>query len=617
MKNSSCNDDSGEIIENIGSLRDFLNSAENSPSRFLRYSKICSRTRPNSRNNSPLSYHIISRKTIDTKISPVKNIASMAVAVKNLENSPPAVVRVKIDKNAITDTKSSELARQQISTPDYSRIKSRVGSIRGRSDKVYNKIGVSLQDKVRNEILLKKDQIILRTMNKALRSDEKQISAYNHESDAGFIRLSEKIRNPKIPSEDPSKRIKARTSSNVAQKSSDASMRNIMISQSKWLKSHGNNDNSSIPIAKQIISMLDSHNSTGIPADKFVSFLIEIGLPVPIKCVINTLQSLLHTKDIKTKYIYEEHILLLCRSDKKNTHILTIINQETAKINNKPLDQITSAEQSEVISKWWEKLDESGKKIVPFSIICDFLVLICMFTDILEAKKFLVNICKDREFIDKCQFKMIFTRALIKHTLMNINKKFTQEDWDNPALSFAYKLCQLKRQLILAGIKYPIPNISKEEGELALKAMESMEKFTFGCRKKVDYEDFKVAWLKNTGLNLDTVSPDRTTPFDTIESQTELAIYYPKDEKDCKIERFDKEDNYREDKDESIALRDNIRGNTIGFLLFGDIERRARAKEYTTNRSFRPINKDELRWARQTVLLDHFRKIINKVNIFY
>jgi hypothetical protein len=128
MKKSRFNEDSGEIMENIGSLGDFLNSAENSPSRFLRYSKIGFRTRPNSRTNSPLSYHFISRKTTDTKISAVKNIKSMTVAVKSLENTPLAVARVKIDRNAITDIKSPDSTRAQTSTPDYSRIKSRVTS---------------------------------------------------------------------------------------------------------------------------------------------------------------------------------------------------------------------------------------------------------------------------------------------------------------------------------------------------------------------------------------------------------------------------------------------------------------------------------------------------------
>lgn len=454
-------------------------------------------------------------------------------------------------------------------------------------------------------------------MNKALRSDEKQLSAYNHESDAGFIRLSEQIRNPKTSTKEPQKHIKTRAPSNAPQKSSDASIRNIMISQSKWLKSHGNDDNSSMSIAKQIMLMLDSPNSNEIQAEDFVSFLIEIGLPVPIKGLIETLKSLLHVKNIKSKNIKEEHISALCRSDKKNSHILKIINQETAKSHNKSLNQITSAEQLEVISTWWKKLNESGSKIVSFGIVCDFLVQICMFADFSEARKFVAGTCKDGEFMDKYQFQMIFTKALIKHTLMNINKKFTYEDWNNPSLSYAYKLCQLKRQLILAGIKYPIPNISKEDGELVLKAVESMEKLTFGCVKKVNYEDFKAAWLKNTGLSLDTASPDRVTPLETIESQDELAVYHPKNKESCRIGEFDDEDKSSSVKDENKILRENLKGNSIGFLLFGDVERRARAKEYTKNRSFRPVNKDELRWAKQTVLLDDFRKIINTINIFY
>ena len=58
--------------------------------------------------------------------------------------------------------------------------------------------------------------------------------------------------------------------------------------------------------------------------------------------------------------------------------------------------------------------------------------------------------------------------------------------------SYAYKLCQLKRQMILAGIQYPIQNISIEEGEILIKAIKEFAKYKGEDEVKITYEDFKM-----------------------------------------------------------------------------------------------------------------------------
>ncbi|OMJ86497.1 hypothetical protein SteCoe_11991 [Stentor coeruleus] len=227
-------------MENIGSLMDFLGPADEYTLRLLTLTNTSYVNTAESRNNTPSPCYINFRKSYDSRYSPIKTSYHGGIAGKTLDIPQPIEMKSKIRKNSLTDNKSSITTRPQSCIPDYSRVKSRISSIRERDEKNDSKPKVSLRDKVRNEILLKKDQIILRTMNKTLRSDEKAISVSKPESDAGFIRLAERMKNIKYEPKDFPQQKKPQNSSNVVQKSHYAKKKVAMISQAKWLKTHGN-----------------------------------------------------------------------------------------------------------------------------------------------------------------------------------------------------------------------------------------------------------------------------------------------------------------------------------------------------------------------------------------
>lgn len=456
-------------------------------------------------------------------------------------------------------------------------------------------------------------------MNKTTRKYEKQDPSNNKETETAFLRLAEHINNGSSPIKEPSKLIRIQGSSNVVQKSSFATIKNMKISQSKWLKSHCINfTQNSIPITKQIISMLDPHSFNEVPAEDFISFLIEIGTPVSIKSITHIIRSLLKAKDLKNKFIREDHVSILCKTDKLQDRILKIINQEIIKTNNKSLEDITSADQNLLIDSWWKDLDTTSSKIVSCNHICDFLVKTKMFSEYIDAKKYIGNICKSKGgFMDYSQFRMIFALVLIKYVLLNINKKFTEEDWNDPAVSYAFKLCQLKRKLILAGIKFPIPKISAEEGELVLKALENVGVANGEQKKKMSFDDFKEMWVKNTGICVENSYPELDFPLKTIESQPELAIFYAKSDKNTTNDEASQDQTGSKQRknpyeESSNLLRDKIQQSTLGFLLFGDIERRA-SKNQKPKDIKKITTEVEAKQIKQKTLYSDFQKVVNTI----
>lgn len=455
-------------------------------------------------------------------------------------------------------------------------------------------------------------------MNKTLRADEKRVMINKLESDTIFNRLSEEIRNPKHSPKQGKKLSKTQNVANSIQKSYNATIKTAMISQDKWLKSHGNDDKQcNLPIAKKIIYMLDPQSNQEVLSENFISFLIEIGVPLPIKGIKHVLQCLFGDKNIKNKTLKEEHVSALCRSDKRNSHVLMILNQEIARVNNKRIDDVTSGEQGEIILNWWEMIQTGDSKIVQCCSICEFLVQLEAFYEVSDARKFVMAVCKDGGYMDYCQFRTLFAKAIIKHVLININKKFTEDDWNNPMFSYAYKLSQLKRQLILAGIKYPVPHISAEEGILVLKAIESMDKAN-GVKITISYEDFKSRWLKSTGINLDKKDIQKNAYSIATKSQRDLAVFYPKNDRFV-LEDDDEDDEVIDQKNDILhkereILRERFKKNTLGFLLFGELEKRAHALDYYNKRLLRPINKNEIRCLNQTELLNCFQRVVNTIH---
>lgn len=126
MKSSVLVKNSSESIENIGSLKEFMSSVEESPFKIFDHSRYTFRNNSTSRKASALSYRWISKKTPDNKITSIKNLNPISFATKNPNISNLTVVKVKFDENIKNDCKSPIASRPQSCAPDYSNIKCKV-----------------------------------------------------------------------------------------------------------------------------------------------------------------------------------------------------------------------------------------------------------------------------------------------------------------------------------------------------------------------------------------------------------------------------------------------------------------------------------------------------------
>ena len=357
-------------------------------------------------------------------------------------------------------------------------------------------------------------------MNTTVRKDEKAVTESKPESDASFQRLARKMKKEEEQRYSPTKLKMNQNTAGVVQKKNEAFIRNLNISQSQWLKKHGMVEGREIAnLSKQIFAMLDTNQIGEIPAEDFLEFLVEIGTPIDQSILRKVMIWTLKTRDLKHSYLSQNSMSQFCRGDKRSDIILGIFETHLGK-DYKGLDIIS------LLNKWW---DSYNGKTVSIKVLADFLVKKRIFNDFSEAKKYLSKINRNEVLLDHFQYLCIFGKAIVRHTLVNINKKFHEDDWNNPDYSLAYKLCQLKRQLILAGIKYPIEHVSYEEGLEALKAIENLEKFK--GPKKFDVEEFKGEWFKLTGHILYSNKAEKINEirFGPEKTERKLAVFIPKD----------------------------------------------------------------------------------------
>lgn len=351
-------------------------------------------------------------------------------------------------------------------------------------------------------------------MTSALRSDEKAVVNTRPESDASFQRQLASILNTSQEKKNSSNLGKQPGTNEVVQKRSQAFTRNQEISQSQWLKKRGFIEiKEGLTSSKDIFSMLDTSKAGNIPAKDFLDFLIEIGIPIDRSMAKKVILSTFKKKTFKNFLMTQENVNSLCKADNRSDHMLAIFSEKLGK-NFKTIEIV------DLIQKWWNSL---GGKLQGLNLVCEFLVKNRIFNDFSEAKKYLAKLNQNESFMAYRQFLNIFSKMIVKHCLITINKKFNKGEWKDSGFSWAYKLCQLKKQMILAGIKYPVAQISHEEGLHTLKAVEKLEKFKF--EKKFNFDEFKQNWFDLTGCILDNrvaVKPPK------VEKKVEqpLSVFY-------------------------------------------------------------------------------------------
>ena len=205
-----------------------------------------------------------------------------------------------------------------------------------------------------------------------------------------------------------------------------------------------------------------------------------------------------HCQDIEGVKLNLEDVGNFCRADHRIDSVLDTLCSATGEIDVEKYCLIDIVTLFNVIKNWWNELDTDRVYSVHCNFVCEFLVKKGVTCDFNEAYK-LISKCAVDGFLDFIHFQLVFVRAFIKHILINIQYRFSSEDWLNQDFSSAYKLCLLKRQLILAGILYPVPQITLEEGLAALTAIKKFKEYQKVPIASIEYSEFCAIWKGLTG----------------------------------------------------------------------------------------------------------------------
>lgn len=345
-------------------------------------------------------------------------------------------------------------------------------------------------------------------MRKNLRDDEKKTNDSFCESNNLFHRLVQKVLDNSVQPQAMKYKKNADTEK-VVQKHSEAIEKTVRAENRAWMKKRGTVDEyKSKNIGKVIFEMLDPDGRGDISVEILVKFLLEIGLALNPQRVKDVLHIILR-KDYVDFKLKCEDINNLCKGDHKTNLILKCLNDEVraerlSKSEGIKIDTsiISVGEHLSVLNNWWNVIDKHARNQVPLNIIAEFLAHKNIVGDSHEGRKLIKDIINsDMQFIDKDQFQMIFTKSMIRWILINIHKKFSIDDWNEPNYSPAYKITSLKRNLIMAGVKCPKPGVSQEEGTQVINAIEKYRKYSKSPTKKANYDEFSEYWAQKMAKN--------------------------------------------------------------------------------------------------------------------
>lgn len=286
----------------------------------------------------------------------------------------------------------------------------------------------------------------------------------------------------------------------IIHKQSLACSKVLEQTSTEWISKHGKlTDSLSFKSnARVIFGMLDPDGKGEISGRNFCEFLIEIGFPLDVFTVFKFVEKFKHCCDIDLVKLAVEDVAELCRSDHRTDSLLVALYAAAGEIDSEKFRQVNVVELFKVLSHWWNELDSDKLHNIHCNDVCDYLVRKQVTCDFSQAYK-LVSKCALDGFIDFVHFQLVFVKAFIKHMLVNLQHRFSPEDWSNQDFSNAYKLCLLRKQLILAGILYPVPKITYEEGKVALNAIHKYNKLQNKPLKPLEYSEFCEIWKTMTG----------------------------------------------------------------------------------------------------------------------
>lgn len=339
-------------------------------------------------------------------------------------------------------------------------------------------------------------------MKKIMRNDEKEAKTCEDKKNNFFNRLVQRFQNPEVELKDGEFKAPI-AAENLVQKYSVVKSKELNSVREPWMKKRAclgsNKDNE---LAKHIFKLCQ-HNGE-IKSSNFVRLLVEIGVPLPCKCIVETLKNLFNTKNLDNFIMGENAIIRICKSDTLSRRFMGKILEDVEKIlkadsgeSNKR--DVTALDVEKLLKVWWQEADTYGRNQLHLNEISEFLLRKGIVADQTEGRKILNKIFKDLAYIDYNHFLLVFSKPIIKYSLSILWKKVLNESRESMYFSNDYSLTTLKKKILLAGINYPTTEFTVDEGVYAINAIEKYKEDVKSTSEKMTYDEFCKYWSLTTG----------------------------------------------------------------------------------------------------------------------
>ena len=147
------------------------------------------------------------------------------------------------------------------------------------------------------------------------------------------------------------------------------------------------------------------------------------------------------------------------------------------KTGKKSLITITMADHLTVINDWWKEIDLRNENFVQADEVALLLVEKGIVANTLDAKRMLGPSEHKHGKVSYQQFQQVFSRSMLKGALSSLVGRLSEGPLSKPYFTVSMKLSAYKRKLLIARIRPDEGQITRAEGENALKAIEKYKKY--------------------------------------------------------------------------------------------------------------------------------------------
>jgi hypothetical protein len=305
-----------------------------------------------------------------------------------------------------------------------------------------------------------------------------------------------------------------------------------------WLGKHNSknhDENHLIKFASEFFKEIDKNNTGYIDGETFLKSLLHLGIATDANVLKETLSMIFECHELSKLHVSNQKFVSMFRFDVITDLILNQLNESasTARKNQRltrrttkviPVDKndpssrfkirlgmsltghealeiaksfdkmITINEHLAVVEKLWNKFYKAEEDGISLLTACEIFKYFKIFSDNYECKKYILSILGRTQVLSFRNFQQLFAKSMLKGAFFNLSKRLFEGNYAEKEMPPGFKIIAYQRALLMSGVKCPNSNISIEEGQKIINALEKFQKFD-----DVSYDDLWIKVLKAQG----------------------------------------------------------------------------------------------------------------------